>query len=146
MDHEIKPLPPKMNPEVKALWVARLKDPASVKTMGYLNDGTGMCCLGHLSEIHRTLHDTFKWEQQRSGVYSYGGLGEVEYLPEVVMEWAGFTTDIPEIYIDKEISEYLWNSTLDGLEVRPGFYNLSYLNDEINLPLSMIGELIERCL
>lgn len=53
-----------MNPRVKALWLARLRDPASKQARGQLMTNEGMCCLGHLCEIHRQETDGI-WNELR---------------------------------------------------------------------------------
>jgi len=42
---------PKMNPEIKAKWVAALRDPSRKQIKGRLRRGDGMCCLGVLCDV-----------------------------------------------------------------------------------------------
>jgi hypothetical protein len=81
----------KINPEVKAKWVAALRSGEYKQCKGRLHspDG-GFCCLGVLSDI-AVKHGIGEWRHIGRGIcfISDSSLDEV-MLPEAVSEWAGF--------------------------------------------------------
>lgn len=109
-------MPEKMNPEIKAEWLKRLRDPETKQTTGalcrtkpYVNHAgetapVGMCCLGVLTEIavERGIVERSTgpdiglvgYEVSTSDGYAYTETGT---LPEPVMEWAGLHEYNPSI-------------------------------------------------
>lgn len=76
----------KMNPEAKVLILAALREPGARQTVGCLNDGYGMCCLGRICEAYRRVHPDTHW----AGPNNYQQfLGQEIVLPVAVQEWAG---------------------------------------------------------
>jgi hypothetical protein len=79
----------KMNPEVKARWVAALRSGEYQQTRGRLYRDGAMCCLGVLCDIHAKEHG-LKWEPEGSRVTYLESTG----LPPLpVLEWAGLGFD-----------------------------------------------------
>lgn len=85
-----------MVPEVKALWVEKLRNGGLSQSTGYLNDGEGFCCLGVLCEVAIEQGvPVVKTEPNDEGPgVNYDGCAE--YLPDRVCEWAGLDFD-PEV-------------------------------------------------
>jgi hypothetical protein len=79
----------KMNPEIKARWVAALRSGEYQQGKGKLNQGGAMCCLGVLCDLH-ARETGGAWEHVTSGVAYYAG--SPNYLPERVQTWA----DLPD--------------------------------------------------
>src|SRR4051812_13909994 len=76
----------KMNPEVKAKWVAALRGGAYQQAKGYLHKDGGFCCLGVLCDLFQPNWlpcDGIK------KVYRYDD-SAISYPPKKVEEWAGF--------------------------------------------------------
>ena len=77
---------PKMNPELKAKWVAALRDPTREQTKGLLRNANAMCCLGVLCDVI----DSTEW--QKSGTqWSYGDNWDSALPPKAINEAVGFT-------------------------------------------------------
>lgn len=74
----------KMNPEVKAKWLAALRsgDYGQGKSELRSADGEAFCCLGVLCDLHAGVADE-KWSE--NGIY----LGKAFDLPLTVSKWAG---------------------------------------------------------
>lgn len=121
-----------MNPEVKELWLARLRDPKSKATTTRLSnrDRTAFCCLGHLCEIAVEKgvipepvfnKDTFN--------YDYGANHNPNTLPIEVQVWAGLDESNPLVF----------RRSIDKI-------SLGTLNDVYLLSLPQIADCIERSL
>ena len=98
----------KMDPEVKAIWVNALRDPAAKQTTGTLRNKEGMCCLGVLTEcaidagikvnrefIERDHNYEYTWKDEAGELYT-----STADLPLPVMEWAGLVTSDPVLEIE----------------------------------------------
>ncbi len=112
-------MPEKMNPEIKAEWVARLRDPETKQTKGTLNRITearihrgtvpvGNCCLGVLCEIAAEKGVIERERHEEGGVIGYVDNIKDEYghgnaytetgvLPNLVREWAGLSSFNPNV-------------------------------------------------
>lgn len=76
----------RMNPEVKARWVAALRSGDYEQTRRKLADGQGgYCCLGVLCNLHAQEHPEIARQQKRSAYY----MGMTKILPDAVANWAG---------------------------------------------------------
>lgn len=76
----------KMNPEIKAEWIARLRDPERKQAKSYLElEGEGQCCLGVLCEI--ATENGIISRKTTQGVVFYDE--ENKSLSKKVIEWAG---------------------------------------------------------
>ena len=89
-----------MNREVKAEWVEALRSGQYRQGANYLRKNNGQedefCCLGVLCEIaveHGAISEPLR---KASRIYSYA-LGEMQVLPQSVVEWAGLPDDNPTI-------------------------------------------------
>lgn len=89
----------KMNPEIKAEWIARLRDPERKQASNYLEvEGEGQCCLGVLCEI--ATENGIISRETLQGVVFYDE--EFKSLSQKVIEWAGlehpeYTNNNPSI-------------------------------------------------
>lgn len=87
----------KMDPEIKAEWVAALRSGQYKQGKDYLRtEGDAYCCLGVLCDIAGT-HGVGSWGDQ--GYFNSKDLSEGDnvVLPEFVMAWAGLDSSNPEI-------------------------------------------------
>ena len=92
-------MPSRMNPEIKAEWVRRLKSGDYKQTIeGYLKiekvpGQFEYCCLGVLCEIAQDNGILYQKDTPGvagNGIYSVFSFNEgVAYLPEAVRNWAG---------------------------------------------------------
>jgi hypothetical protein len=123
-----------MNPEIKAEWLAALRDPEAKQTTGILNlvepspvGPIGMCCLGVLCEV-AVKHGVVERSRGTYGAMKYRGDGDERaedgVLPESVVTWAGLGSNNPRV---------------DG-----GHTNLSNLNDDEGLSFAEIADIIEE--
>lgn len=90
----------KMNPEVKAKWVAALESGEFQQGQGQLRTMAGeFCCLGVLCEMYRRETGSGEWDESKFITENERGKGTP---PEVVGKWAGFEGDYvnPEVFID----------------------------------------------
>ena len=123
-----------MNADIKARWVAKLRDPATKQTTGTLNRAitsndkhlpVGMCCLGVLCEI---AADAGVVERRREGDgigYLEGRHIETGVLPLAVRRWARMPDENPIVVVDGES------------------FTLSEINDR-GTPFSRIADIIEE--
>lgn len=118
-----------MNPDVKAKWVARLRElPNEMQARGVLKDEGGkMCCLGVLCELAVEEGVALKTDS-----YTHPHLGivtkydeEWTQLPQSVVEWAGTETALPYVDYDNERNP------------------LTYLNDAAGRTFDEIADYIE---
>jgi hypothetical protein len=97
----------KMNPEVKAKWLAALRSNEYEQGTGALCQDGRMCCLGVLSDIHAKETGEGKWIQGysegRPALYTVAGGGEEEgILLDDVSDWAGLPSNNPVIGYDAD--------------------------------------------
>lgn len=87
----------KMNPVVKAKWLARLRAPDAKQCQGVLHGDDGFCCLGVLTDIYiQEAKPVEGWRQRDNHFPStynqlYQFQTETYALPWNVREWAGLT-------------------------------------------------------
>lgn len=118
-----------MNPEIKAKWLDKLRDPETEQTRNMLKCGTGFCCLGVLTDIYLKKNNR-DWESDDSfkiGEYSF----EYTALPREVMEWAGLPTRDPSVELEDGDGDVI-NTCL------------TILNDDLRKSFSEIADLIEE--
>ena len=124
-----------MNPDIKARWVAALRNPEAKQLRGNLGKVYGgRCCLGVLCDI--AVEDGVIQPPEADefdGNLSYGGM---ESLPPVeVNEWAGFDPDAASPAL---LTGGRWGSTFDDASL------LAHIaNDELKLTFPQIADLIE---
>jgi hypothetical protein len=143
---------PKMVPEVKALWLAWLRNPENKQIRRTLKKPDGHCCLGGLCEIHlQSLPEDQRkpWEELPSisgdettyRAASY--LGATSLLPPVVRDWAGFPFNSGR---SVKVTEAIMN-TYPALKEKtsdmPLMFRLPILND-CGVPFFVIADLIEE--
>lgn len=82
-----------MKKAIAKKWVEALRSgdykqgKSALRTVGQ-NGKTSFCCLGVLCNLHAQAHPQIARTQTHPEVY----LGEMEFLPREVMEWAGMKT------------------------------------------------------
>lgn len=96
-----------MNPEVKQKWIDALRSGKYEQGSEKLRTVSGYCCLGVLCDLYAQEHNT-QWEfrgneetnlQPKDYWYFED---QSEFVPESVMDWAGFTENCPVVKIDVE--------------------------------------------
>lgn len=128
-----------MNTDVKAKWIEALRSGEFDQVDGYLNkDDSGFCCLGVLCEL--AVEDGVVQKRQvptsSTGVMEYFDPenDEEDYeaynLPSKVMDWAGLTSENPEV-----------TYTHDDVKTQ---YSLAELNDGVRLSFEQIADQIEE--
>lgn len=113
----------KMNPEIKAEWVADLRSGEYKQGRGHLRNADGtFCCLGVLCDGARR-HGLGDWDD--NGYFNSKDLseGNEALLPKFVADWAGLDTDNPDL----------------------GLYNATGLNDT-GSSFAKIADLIDEYL
>jgi hypothetical protein len=124
-----------MNPEVKAKWVAALRNPEAKQTKNCLRDENGFCCLGILTDIYIKEHG-LDWDDEKdAGRYQY--LGWYSTLPSVVKTWAGVKDNVAG---SVEAPPKLTENTLVNTD---GTCLLTTLNDN-GITFLQIADLIEE--
>lgn len=94
-----------MKQEVKELWIEALLSGEYKQSQQHLQNEDGFCCLGVLCDVY-AKSQSLEWGEHREyddGFCSYNPfsfLGCDEFLPEVVMEWAGLEHEDPIITHD----------------------------------------------
>ena len=125
-----------MNQEIKAQWVADLRDPNRKQCKGLLeNDEGAQCCLGVLAEQGRRagiiqppilmLMDEYDENNEDQEAYVYlSEDGEREYLtlPEAIQRWSGLSESDPHVY-------YPQGNTKDRAYQGEEGFSLAGLND-----------------
>ena len=124
----------KLNPEVKAKWVALLRSGEIQQAQTRLKDMEGkMCCLGVLCELHRRETKKGDWDANEYGI---GLERELRCLPRIVREWAG--TDQHNPVIPNKYGDIRKPGS-------HGRYTLAELND-MGYTFAEIADLIEKYL
>lgn len=125
------PEPQKMNPDVKAKWIAALRSGKYEWGRAFLRTpDSKFCCLGVLCDVYREAVGDYDWDL-KDNVYSFGRA--IGYLPGEVQAWAGVSSAgrLPcKIDIENE-------QTTD---------ELSQVNDSNMYDFNEIADIIERYL
>lgn len=79
-----------MKPEIKALFVQELRNPAYKKGKGRLREGSKFCVQGVLCNLHAKMNPHIARKQRDPGAY----LGHTGLMPRAVAEWAGVRNSI----------------------------------------------------
>lgn len=126
-----------MDPVIKAKWVSALRSGEYQQTQGKLKRvkadeyPVGFCCLGVLCDLHAkekgqdwkdTEHDT-RW-------HNYFGISDD--LPIQVQEWAGLSSENPEVRFYDENNEITRHEAL------------AVLNDDYRYNFTELADLIEE--
>ena len=96
-----------MNPEVKQKWVDALRSGKYEQGSEKLRSMSGYCCLGVLCDLYAQEHDT-QWEFRGNEETNLQPMDywyfedQSEFVPESVMNWAGFSLNCPVVKIDVE--------------------------------------------
>ena len=104
----------KMNPEIKAQWVAALRSGEYKQGQGRLNGSLGFCCLGVLCDL-AVKQGVTEWEliqESHDPCYTCGGYSST--LPECVGSWAGFP-DGPGLGLGPRVTRWPREETLADL-------------------------------
>jgi hypothetical protein len=119
-----------MNKEIKAHWIAKLREEGRRQTGGTLRDASGaQCCLGVLCEVAiedgvieaPTLPEGAKHYEYRYTTDEGHDLWEAALLPGPVWRWAGLYDSNPDV----------------------GSRAAAYLNDDLNYTFPEIADAIE---
>jgi hypothetical protein len=121
---------PKMNPEIKAMWVDTLRSGEFTQGFNMLeSENQEFCCLGVLCSI-ANKHGVITRVDDGSGYITYD---ESWSLPPVeILSWAGLNETDPNVYA---VNPETGNRML---------VNLSTVNDTFNLSFSEIADLIDE--
>jgi hypothetical protein len=82
----------KMNPEVKAQWVAALRSGEYKQTKGHLKQDGGHCCLGVLCDLYAKQSGIQSWTSD-----DFGHADDKELAGERVLAWSGLRH---QVYVD----------------------------------------------
>ena len=89
----------RMNTEIKTMWVEALRSGQYKQGSGHLNLDGKFCCLGVLCDLAvkagGVVKDVVDNGVDTDNITSYDGQSMV--LPQSVMDWAGLTSDNPEV-------------------------------------------------
>jgi hypothetical protein len=91
----------KMNPEVKAKWLAALRSGEYEQTTETLKQDGCFCCLGVLSDLHAKETGNGEWREE-DGVlyYEVDGFAKSDVLPHPVAKWAGLDDESPSVKVN----------------------------------------------
>ena len=126
-----------MKKKVKDKWVAALRSRKYSQSLHYLKeDNYAYSCLGVLCALYLIEHGNIIWEEAYNKIgikyYTLGGCGE--YLPKIVQDWAGLTTDSPSVVCSN-----------DKLFLpKPKRYSLNYVDGVIRKSFEQIADIIEE--
>ena len=126
-----------MNPEIKALWVAKLRDPEVKQGMSTLKRNDCYCCLGVLTELYRTSDENLgkiDWSEDNGSNWFDTSQA---FLPTLVADWSGI--DHMDQAPLKVPPSFLLKYPKVGLSADP---NLMMLNDN-GVSFADIADLIE---
>lgn len=91
----------KMNPEVKAKWLAALRSGEYEQAKEHLKCGTGFCCLGVATDLYIKDAGNGGWVADEDGVERFAYREELEggVLPRAVMSWMGLEQRNPDVEV-----------------------------------------------
>lgn len=117
----------KMNPEIKARWVAALRSGEYKQTFGVLKNSQGHCCLGVLCDLYAKERGMRTWS-----VRDLGGSSGVDEEPAFeVRKWAGLDRSDPKLLLP------------DGVEATAATLNDGRGKDIRNHTFAEIADAIE---
>lgn len=90
----------RMNPRVKAAWVAALRSGEYKQAVGQLKAGDGHCCLGVLCDLYAKEHAIANWTTSELGAND----GEDEEPGVEVVHWAGLPCANPKVEIEATVA------------------------------------------
>ena len=96
-----------MNPEVKQKWIDALRSGKYEQGCERLRSVSGYCCLGVLCDLYAQEHDV-EWDFRGNEETNLQPMDywyfddQSEFLPKVVMNWAGLKTHNPSVKVDIE--------------------------------------------
>ena len=104
-----------MNSQVKEKWIAALRSGEYSQGDGRLRSHKGFCCLGVLCDLYAQEPFTQGWKF--NGEYEESPLpmdywyfdGESEFLPKSVMDWAGLKANCPEVAVDTDDEDEVYD-------------------------------------
>ena len=110
----------KMNTEVKEKWIAALRSGKYEQGSQKLRSVTGYCCLGVLCDLYSQEHNQ-EWEFRGYDEIAYQTTDywyfdeQSEFLPETVMEWAGFSLPSPQVKMYHEEEDFFYKDDIANL-------------------------------
>ncbi|BAU40152.1 hypothetical protein [Ralstonia phage RSP15] len=133
----------KMNPRIKAKWLAALRSGEYKQGQEQLRDDqNNFCCLGVLCNIHAQENPDFAARQKKTTAYD----GEQGLLPKVVSKWAKLDDDNPGFNMPFSVRGTRNASYGDRLTFKKGeSVDIAYLNDG-GLNFRQIADVIEAVL
>ena len=90
----------KMNPEVKKKWVEALRSGKYKQGKGRLKLGEQYCCLGVLCDLYIKREQSSETDVETVSEH----MRTEEFLPHMVIEWAGLTDMNPAINASETLS------------------------------------------
>lgn len=118
----------KMNPEVKAKWVAALRSGEYKQTSYALKDRYGHCCLGVLCDLYAKDGGMKRWDR-----------GSLSDAVDGFDSWFGGDDAMPRITI------YMWAGLYPEAEVKiAGLHNLLHFHNDDGRTFAEIADAIEE--
>lgn len=128
-----------MDPEIKNLWLEKLREPGRVQGKGLLRNEKGeQCCLDVLCEVaveKGVVPPPELGPVVAGNAWKYGVYNEYLTLPQEVQDWLGIEYDVPFIPTP---------AGLNGGE--DGEVSLAELNDSYGWTFAQIADVIEEYL
>jgi len=135
----------RMNPVIKGMWLAALRDPSRKQAKHVLRSEAGECCLGVLCDvavkndvIPEPVYDQWR-ENFRFQDSTVDGPWESSVLPKAVREWAGIRVANPLVVAS--VTAYDVNAGENVTSVRRAA--LAELNDSASFTFAQLADLIE---
>lgn len=125
---EIMPSPVKMDPRIKALWVANLLTGTYTKTTNFLRKDNCYCVLGVLCDLHSKETQEVFWYTLKSGVYIYED--ETLIAPYSVIEWAAMSRSLLRTRIVWDSDNNIYHGIMglnDSTQKACSFEELGYI-------------------
>lgn len=129
-----------MDPEVKKLWVAALRNPEAKQIKSFLRTEEGNCCLGIACDLaveNKVISEPVRFYDGESGCTTFEYETKDSLLPFEVAEWMGFIPEIdsPSFQI-RRYSVVLECYNTDTIL-------LTVLNDRYGLTFSQIADIVD---
>jgi hypothetical protein len=149
LTQEQGPLIQKMNPKVKAKWLAALRSGEYEQTVGKLNDNHGgFCCLGVLCDIYTKEHENSGWRnynevacafmENLEGDEEHPQNSQNSYPTPGVVKWSGIGGR------DPHTNTLRFDDVKDPHSPLNPKAALSVLNDFKRYDFNQIADVIER--